>query len=456
MADVLADFELEADVSGDEVTPLNKVVTGAAVGTVIEYYDFGIYSALAVYLGMNFFPQENPELGILLAVASTGTAFLVRPLGGALFGVMSDRIGRKFTFMVTLLLMSCATILMGLVPTYAAIGILAPVLILLLRVAQGLAVGGEYAAASTYVVEHAPDRQRGYYTGWLGAMTSASLLLALLVVAGVQAWLGREAFDEWGWRVPFLGAAILLVLALVVRSQLRESPIFVHLKKTMGVAKTPLRDILNDPSALGLTLAVAFGICAPQISAGLSGSMLALYMLQTVASLDAGSATLIIAAGCFFGLCATVFFGWLSDQLNRKKVQMAGMILGIIIFLPLFRLLIGAAEAASSMVWLWICLLQIPGAMIVGPGFAAMTEAFPASRRATSVALSFSIGGIVGGFAPGGSLLVGQLLNDPIGGIYLPIFIFTIGTFVYWKWVPDQSGRRIWDDVLGSKKENVA
>ena len=430
-----------------EATPLRKVVTGASVGTVIEYYDFGIYSALAVQLGMHFFPKDNAQLGIILAVSSTGLAFLVRPLGGMLFGVLSDTVGRKFTFMVTLLLMSFATIAMGLVPDYAAIGMLAPMLILLLRVVQGLAVGGEYAAAATYVVEHAPDGTRGFYTGWLGAMTSASLMLSLLAVAATTQILGDDRFNDYGWRIPFLLAAVMLVFALFIRAQLKESPIFVHLKKKMGVAKSPLRDVLLNRASLGQCLAVAFGIRAPQITAGLTGSMFTLYSLQTAASVDTGHATILVAVGCLWGLFGTVFFGWLSDRTGRRRVQIAGMLCGVVILYPAFQQLIQTASAGDPMAWFWVLVMQLPGAMIVGPGFAAMTEAFPAIRRATSVAFAFSIGGIVGGFGPGASLMLAKLLGSPLAGIFWPIGVLALGAAIYWRWIPDQSDRRIWDDV---------
>lgn len=429
-------------------TPLRKVVVGASIGTVIEYYDFGVYSALAVQLGMHFFPPENPQMGVILAVSSTGLAFLVRPLGGVLFGVLSDTVGRKFTFMVTLILMSLATIAMGLVPTYAAIGIAAPVIILGLRVLQGLAVGGEYAAASTYVVEHAPDARRGFYTGWLGAMTSASLLLSLTAVWLTSRWFGKAAFDSHAWRLPFLFAAVMLLFALFVRAQLRESPIFLHLKQKMGTTRSPLRELFADRAALGACIAVALGICAPQITAGLTGSMFTLYSLQTVTGMETGQATLVVAFGSLFGVFATVWFGSLSDRLGRRRIQLAGMALGVIAFYPIYSLLIEAGRAGSAPLWFWACAMQLPGAMIVGPGFAAMTEAFPASRRATSVALAFSVGGIIGGFAPGASLMVAQLTGNPLGGIFWPILILALGGMVYWRWVPDQSQRKMWDDVL--------
>lgn len=436
----------------EEATPLNKVVIGASVGTVIEYYDFGIYSALALYIALNFFPSDTPELSMLLAVASTGIAFVVRPIGGMLFGVMSDKIGRKFTFMATLLIMSIATILMGLIPSYATMGIGAPILIVCLRMLQGLAVGGEYAAASTYVVEHAPDDKRGYYTGWLGAMTSGSLLLALLAVYATSTVMGKEEFEDWGWRLPFLYAAFMLTIALILRAKLKESPIFLQLKKKMGIPKTPLRDLLTTPAQLKLTLAIAFGVVAPQVTAGLSGSMLALYFLQTIGNANPDKAAILIALGTFVSIPMTVYFGALSDRVGRKVVQISGMIVGAVCFYPLFQLLLHFHTTGSHGIYLIICLLQVPSAMIVGPAFATITETFPAARRSTSVAFAFSTGGVIGGFAPAIALwLAGQFTNKALGVVVWPIFVMLVGAYIYKRYVPDHSKRVIWDDVLGDE-----
>ncbi|NKI99274.1 MFS transporter [Novosphingobium sp. SG707] len=432
--------------------PLVKVVAGASIGTVIEYYDFGIYSSMAVQIGVHFFPPQDAKTGVILAVGSTGLAFLVRPLGGMLFGILSDTVGRKFTFMVTLILMSLATILMGVVPPYAAIGMAAPLIILGLRIVQGLAVGGEYAAASTYVVEHAPDARRGFYTGWLGAMTSVSLLLSLVAVSVTSRVFGPKAFNDYAWRIPFLFAAVMLVFALFVRSQLKESPIFLHLKAKMGVAKSPLRDVLTNKQALGDCMAVAFGICTPQITAGLTGSMFTLYSLQTLAHVDTGYATLVVAFGSLFGSLATVCFGALSDRLGRRRVQICGMLAGVVLFYPIYVMLVDAARAGRIDLWFWACAMQLPGAMIVGPGFAAMTEAFPARRRATSVALAFSVGGVIGGFSPGAALLLSSLTPSGMGGILWPIAVLALGGAIYWRWIPDRSGQRMWDDVLEGNK----
>ncbi|MBL8549579.1 MAG: MFS transporter [Hyphomonadaceae bacterium] len=438
-ASASANAAAPGEAATEEVTPLNRVVAGAAAGTVIEYYDFGIYAVLAVALGHAFFPPDDPSLGVLLAVASTGVAFVVRPLGGMLFGMMSDRIGRKFTFMTTLFVMSGATILMGLTPNYATIGVAAPIIIVGLRVLQGLAVGGEYAAASTYVIEHSPDHKRGYYTGWLGGMTGGSLVLALLAVVATQRSLPPEAFQAWGWRFPFLYAAGLLLIALYIRTRLRESPVFRRLAASGRLAKTPLRDVLADPKALGRIMAVAFGVCTPQITSGLIGSMLALYYMQTSGGVEPSHATLLLAVGCLAAMPMTILAGALSDKLGRKPVQITGMALGAIGFIPLFHYLPAAAASSSALAYVLIILLQVPSSLVVGPAFATITESFPAAQRTTSAAIAFSTGGVIGGFSPAVALWLAKTYGDINWGLAYAIAVLTAGMVINLLWVRESS-----------------
>ena len=297
---------------------LRRAVLGACAGAVIEYYDFSIYAALTIYLSMNFFPPDNPAVAVLLAVSSMGIAFIVRPLGGIVFGTLGDKVGRRKIFIVTLLLMSIATIGVGALPGYATLGMLAPLILVCLRICQGLAVGGEYAAASTFVVEHSPAHQRGYYTGWLASMASTAMVLALSAVSLTQNSMDKQAFARWGWRVPFLIATVLLAISLIIRRQLRESPIFSNLEQQGRKASTPLVDIMRNPKAIWEILAVSVGISSPQITSGIVGSMLALYVLQTITKADPETANLLLAAGVITAIPSTVFAGWLSDRYGRR------------------------------------------------------------------------------------------------------------------------------------------
>lgn len=433
----------DVDPSGShgEKTPLKRAVWGACAGALIEYYDFSIYATLAIYLSLNFFPPDDPSVAVLLAVSSMGIAFVVRPLGGILFGTLGDKLGRRKIFIVTLLMMSFATIGVGLLPGYATLGLAAPIILVCLRICQGLAVGGEYAAASTYVVEHAPADRRGYYTGWLASMASSAIVLALFVVVFTQATMNEESFRAWGWRIPFLIAIVLLAVSLIIRSKLRESPIFRGLEAKGGKAPTPLMDILRDWRASREILVVAIGVCSPQITSGVTGSMLALYFLQTLSSIAPATSNLLIATGCIAAIPMTVFAGWLSDHVGRRPVQIVGMILGILLYLPLFHALLAWFEV-TTMALLIIVALQIPSSLIVGAAFSAIPEIFPAGRRTTSVALVFSLAGIVGGLAPAVSLWLVEQGGLTLG-VAWPIVILAIGLVFNLLWVPNRTGASI-------------
>lgn len=421
--------------------PLRRTVLGACAGALMEYYDFSIYATLAIYLSMSFFPPDNPTIAILLAVSSMGVAFVVRPVGAFIFGSLSDRWGRRKIFIVTLFMMSFATIGIGILPGYAVLGIAAPIILVGLRICQGFAVGGEYAAASTYVVEHSPPEKRGYYTGWLASMASSAIVLALLAVAATQAAMDKASFESWGWRVPFLFAVVLLVVSLIIRRQLRESPVFLALQEQGTKARSPLKEIASDGRAIREILAVTIGISAPQVTSGVVGSMLALYLLQTLTSVDPGTSNLLVAAGCITAIPMTVFAGWLSDRYSRKAVQVAGMILGAIVFIPLFHALLAAIDNLP-LALLIIIALQVPSSLVVGAAFSAIPEIFPAARRATSVAIASSLGGVIGGLAPAVSLWLTQQGGLTLG-VAWPVGIMVVGMIVNLLWVPNRTGASI-------------
>lgn len=438
--DLAIDEPLEQP-SDAERKSLRKAVAGACAGALMEYYDFSIYASLTIYLSLNFFPPDNPTVAVLLAVSSMGVAFVIRPLGGIVFGALGDRIGRRKIFIATLLLMSFATIGVGVLPGYAMLGIAAPIILVGLRICQGLAVGGEYAAASTYVVEHSPAGKRGYYAGWLASMASTAIVLSLMVVWLTQTSMSRESFEQWGWRVPFLLAIILLGFSLFLRARLRESPIFTNLERAGRKARSPLGQAFKDPKALGEILAVSIGVCSPQITSGVVGSMLALYFLQTMTNADPAMANLLIAGGCLTAIPSTVFAGWLSDRHGRRKIQVTGMVLGVLGYIPLFY----AVVASHESVWLSLLVitaLQIPSSLIVGAAFSAVPEIFPAERRTTSVALAFSFGGIVGGLAPAVSLWLAAQ-GGLLWGAAWPVAILAVGMIVNLLWVPNRTGAKI-------------
>ena len=425
----------------DKPVSLKLAVTGACAGALMEYYDFSIYATLTIYLSRHFFPPEDPAIAVLLAVSSMGVAFVVRPVGGLIFGTLGDKIGRRKIFLATLFLMSFATIGVGALPGYAAIGFAAPIVLVLLRICQGLAVGGEYAAASTYVVEHSPQDKRGFYTGWLAAMASSAIVLALLAVSITQAMMSQESFEAWGWRVPFLFALVLLSISLVIRRQLRESPIFQNLEKQGLKAPSPLQAILADWKAMREILVVAVGVCSPQITSGVTGSILALYFLQTMTAADPATSNILIAAGTVTAIPMTVWAGWLSDRYSRRHVQIAGMVLGIVTYVPLFLGLLAAVGNLPLSLAIIIA-LQFPSSLIVGSAFSAIPEIFPATRRTTSVAIVFSLAGIVGGLAPAMSLWLASK-GGIIAGASWPVAIIFVGLVVNILWVPDRTGAPI-------------
>lgn len=429
--------------AGPEEKPqsLRKAVTGACAGALMEYYDFSIYATLTIYLSRHFFPPEDPSIAVLLAVSSMGVAFVVRPLGGLVFGSLADSIGRRKIFLATLFLMSFATIGVGILPGYAAIGIAAPIILVLLRVGQGLAVGGEYAAASTYVVEHSPRERRGYYTGWLAAMASSAIVMALFAVSLTQATMSQEDFETWGWRVPFLFAIILLGVSLFIRRQLRESPVFQAMEEKGTKAASPLRQVIGSWPAMREILVVAVGVCSPQVTSGVTGSILALYFLQTMSAADPAYSNLLIAIGTVTAIPTTVWAGHLSDIYGRRQVLIAGMILGILFYLPLFHFLLASVGNTPAMLAI-IVALQIPSSLIVGAAFSAIPEIFPASRRATSVAIVFSLAGIVGGLAPAVSLALAER-GGVLAGVAWPVAILLVGLIVNLLWVPNRTGAAI-------------
>lgn len=430
-----------ARAAGEQPKSLRKTVAGACAGALMEYYDFSIYASLTIYLSLNFFPPDNPTVAVLLAVSSMGVAFVFRPLGGIVFGALGDKIGRRKIFIATLLLMSFATIGVGVLPGYAVLGIAAPVILVGLRVCQGLAVGGEYAAASTYVVEHSPADRRGYYAGWLASMASSAIVLSLLVVSLTQLAMSREAFEQWGWRMPFLLAIVLLGFSLMLRRKLRESPVFANLERGGRKAVSPLRSAFGSGRAIRDLFAASIGICSPQITSGVVGSMLALYFLQTMTAVDPATANLLIAGGCLTAIPSTVFAGWLSDHYSRKGVQLTGMALGVLCYIPLFHALVASWENIALSL-LIIAALQVPSSLIVGAAFSAVPEMFPADRRTTSVALAFSFGGIVGGLAPAASLWLAER-GGLVWGAAWPVTILAVGAVVNLLWVPNRTGANI-------------
>jgi MFS family permease len=333
------------------------VIAGSSLGTVFEWYDFFLYGILATLIGRLFFPSDNPTAATLASLAAFGAGFGVRPLGALLFGWFGDRIGRKKTFLVTITLMGAATAAIGLLPTYAQAGIIAPALLLVLRLLQGLALGGEYGGAAIYVAEHAPEGRRGYYTSWIQVAAPTGFLLCLVVVLACRWAMTDAEFEAWGWRVPFLISLVLLAISIWIRMKLSESPVFQAMKEAGSTSRNPFLDSLRSPGNLGRVLVAMFGVAAGLTVIYYTSQFGALYFLTGTARVGEREALLYLAIGAALAAPVYVFCGWLSDHVGRKPLLLLGYAAAALLVFPIFRMMadganpqLGRATAASPVV----------------------------------------------------------------------------------------------------------
>jgi len=325
-----------ASPSGDLTKGHKKVIFASSLGTVFEWYDFYLYGSLAAIIAKQFFSGVNETTGFIFALLAFAAGFAVRPFGAAFFGSLGDRIGRKYTFLVTIVIMGLSTFIVGILPTYASIGVAAPVILIALRLAQGLALGGEYGGAATYVAEHAPAGKRGLYTSFIQTTATLGLFLSLLVILGCRLSLGTEAFEAWGWRIPFLVSIVLLGVSVWIRLQLSESPLFQQMKSEGKGSKQPFRDSLKDGN-LKLMLLVLLGATAGQAVVWYGGQFYSLFFLTQTLKVDGTTANLFIAAALVLATPFFIFFGWLSDKIGRKKIILAGCLLAAVTYYPIFQ-----------------------------------------------------------------------------------------------------------------------
>jgi MFS family permease len=322
------------------------VITASSLGTVFEWYDFFVYGILASLIGKLFFPADNPTAATLASLAIFGAGFGVRPLGAILFGYFGDKIGRKYTFLVTITLMGLATAAIGFLPTFATAGVWAAGLLLLLRCLQGLALGGEYGGAAIYVAEHAPPGKRGQYTSWIQASVAGGFLLAVLVVLATRSSMTTEAFEAWGWRVPFLLSILLLSVSLYMRLKLSESPVFKAMKEAGTTSKNPFLESFQYPGNLKRLFVALFGVAAGLTVIYYTSQFGTLYFLTGTARVPETDALLYMAAGATIAAPFYVLFGWASDRFGRKRILLLGYALAIVAIFPLFRMMADAANPA--------------------------------------------------------------------------------------------------------------
>jgi MFS family permease len=314
-----------------------RVIFAASLGTVFEWYDFYLYGALLAVISKKFFAGMNDTTAFMFALLAFAAGFFVRPFGALVFGRLGDLVGRKYTFLVTIVIMGGSTALVGMLPSYATIGVAAPIILIILRLLQGLALGGEYGGAATYVAEHAPDGKRGLYTSWIQTTATMGLFLSLLVILGCRSVMSPEAFDEWGWRLPFLLSIVLLVVSVYIRMQLNESPVFQEIKNEGKLSKAPLTEAFGQWGNLKIVLLALLGATAGQAVVWYGGQFYALFFLEKTLQVDSKSANLVMAAALLLATPFFIVFGALSDKIGRKKIVLAGCLLAAITYFPIFK-----------------------------------------------------------------------------------------------------------------------
>jgi MFS family permease len=426
-----------------------RVIIAASVGNIIEWYDFYIFGSLAAVLSVKFFEQSHPVAALLSTIALFTAGFLIRPLGAFLFGWMGDRVGRKYTFLITLSGMGLGTGAIGLIPTYQSIGLAAAFLLFGLRMIQGLCLGGEYGGAITYVAEHVPDDKRGYYTGWLQTSPTLGIVVSLAVIVLTRTYAGNQAFDEWAWRVPFLLSFLLVAIAIYIRLQLQETPIFQEIKARGQMTRNPWKEafLSSNIKYIGIAIVVLIG----QGVVWYSGQFWALYFLQQVSKVDPVTSAYIVGAALLIATPSLIFFGWLSDQIGRKPVILGGMLLAAITYYPLYLWLGTVTQPGSinypTAIFIIFILVCYVG-MVYGPVGAFLAEYFPARIRYTSVSVPYHIGNGWGGglvpfitsaaFAATGS--IGYALIYPI---VVPAVCFVLAVFL----MPETRKISIWQPI---------
>ena len=327
----------------------DRLIVGAAsAGTVFEWYDFYLYGSLTAYISFHFFSGVNETTGFILALMAFAAGFAVRPFGALVFGRLGDLWGRKNTFLVTMLLMGLSTFAVGLLPDYSQIGVAAPIILVVLRLVQGLALGGEYGGAATYVAEHAPEGKRGLYTSWIQTTATLGLFLSLVVIILVRTLLGEDAFKDWGWRIPFLVSAILLGLSLWIRLKLNESPVFQKMVEEGRTSKRPLAEAFADRGNLKLVLLALVGLTAGQAVVWYTGQFYTLFFLEKTLKVDGLTTNMLVATALLIGTPFFVVFGWLSDRVGRKPIILAGCLLAVLTYFPVFKALTAAANPALA------------------------------------------------------------------------------------------------------------
>jgi MFS family permease len=499
----LSPVRSRSDAARTEPIRMARVIAASSVGSAIEWYDFFVFGALAPTLAPRFYPPGDETVQLLLYLSTFAVGFVARPFGALVFGRIGDLVGRKHTFIVTLMLMGTCTAAVALLPGYETIGYLAPGLLVLLRVVQGLAIGGEYGGAAVYVAEHAPDDRRGFYTSFIQMSAVFGLLLSIVVVVVIQHWMSPAGFASFGYRIPFLVSLLLVVVSLFIRVRMNESPLFAELKEKGRTSKAPIRDALRGWEAKRQILRSLFGLTSGLGVLAQTASFYALFYMTTILKVETEPARVVMVLALFASLPLLVVFAVVSDRIGRKRLMMAGLILGAVAYLPIYHgmqaashtgvvrlqattdpitkeprlfavnvagrtviqrsektktathgqlLAAGAVEADRPpnypVLTLLVFLQSMFFAMVYGPAAAYLVEAFPAAVRYTSLSLPYHLGfGVIGGLLPTIGLYVNAATKSVYAGLTYPIVIagltFVIGTFT----LEEGHDVKLWDEI---------
>lgn len=433
----------------DEKQSLSFIITASSVGTLIEWYDFYLYGVLAGFFASHFFPGSMTQ-SFLYSLGIFWTGFVVRPFGALLFGHLGDLIGRKFTFMLTLGLMGLATFLVGCLPTFDTIGWLAPILLVTCRIIQGLALGGEYGGAATYIAEHAPDGHRGFYTSWIQTTATMGIVIALVVILAFRLGMGDADFSAYGWRWPFLLSAVLVLLSGYIRLKLQESPLYARLKDQGKTSSNPARDVYSSGKNWGLILLALFGATAPEGVVWYTGQFYALTYMTAVLKLPFAEVYLILVIALMFGAPFFIAFGSLSDKIGRRPIMMAGFLLAVLTYIPVFTAFTTYKDNPTILTLL-VFYMVILVTMVYGPIAAFLVEIFPAKIRYSSMSMPYHIGnGVFGGGVPFiATGLAGMYPAIPLVGLYYPITVAAVGVVVGFFGFKQTHLRKIWEEVGG-------
>lgn len=494
-------------ITKEEKRKLWSVIAASSVGTLIEWYDFYIFGSLAAILATKFFPSTNPTAAFLAVLATFAAGFVVRPFGALVFGQLGDKVGRKYTFLVTLVIMGGSTFAIGLIPSYESIGVFAPLIVLILRLLQGLALGGEYGGAATYVAEHAPAARRGYYTSFIQTTATLGLFVSLGVILIVRQSMTTEAFGEWGWRIPFLLSIILVGISIYIRLKMEESPLFMKVKAAGKLSVNPIKESFGKKENLRMVLIALFGITAGQGVVWYTGQFYALSFIQNTCKVEFVQSNYIIAFALLIGTPLFIVFGGWSDKVGRKFIMMVGLILAVIAYRPIYKAMYSLADVTTkteisnhqsdhvegelqivkkefsdgssltekfdpstgvssarqitlgnSSYWYMVLLVAIQVifvTMVYGPIAAFLVELFPTRIRYTSMSLPYHIGnGIFGGLTPFIATSLYEFsktdatpAGDPFAGLWYPIGVAAVCFVIGMIFLSNKARGEVLDDI---------